>query len=321
MDEGFVDLRRNLATARDDSSFWPSFTDIMMVVVMIFMIASTALVLRNWDLVRELRATILAEQEAEEKARFASETSATLEEQLARARREVTELRARLLQSEETNQARTRQLNRQEQRMLALQAEHRSLTANLEQARLAARRSRDELAQAQAETKQLVDIRDSLQTRLQQTRDDMTTLEQRSVEQATELAEAQQQQVRSEQQLVSLQGEYDDIRIKYDKLVMPARSPSGKHVVAVRYWKEGEYYHIRLRDADEEQYQAVTREQLHARLSELKDQYAGKLYVKVIIPDDSELSYSEAWGFTFDILKKYDYYHQNGGDAETTAAE
>ena len=94
MDEGFVDLRRNLHTA-GDGSFWPSFTDIMMVVAMIFMIASTALVLRNWDLVRELRATIMAEQQAEEKARSATETSATLEEQLARARRELAELRTR----------------------------------------------------------------------------------------------------------------------------------------------------------------------------------------------------------------------------------
>lgn len=311
MEEGFVNLRRNLETSGDDATFWPSFTDIMMVVVMIFMIASTALVLRNWDLVRELRATIMAEQQAEEKARSATETSATLEEQLARVRREVAELRARLAQSEEANQASTRQLNRKEQRLLALQAERQQLTADLEQAGIAARRSRDELAQAQAQAQQLVDARDSLQTRLQQALDDMTTLEQRSLEQATELAAAQQQQVQSKQQLVSLQGEYDDIRIKYDKLVRPARSSSGKHVVAVRYWKEDEHYQTRLRDAGEEQYQAVNREQLHARLSELKDEYADKLYVKVIIPDDSGLSYSEAWGFIFNILKKYDYYHQD----------
>ncbi len=321
MDEGFVDLRRNLTAAGDDGSFWPSFTDIMMVVAMIFMIASTVLVLRNWDLVRELRATIAAEQQAEEKARFATETSATLEEQLARVRREAAELSERLLQSEETNQAHTRQLNRKEQRLLALQAERQQLTADLDQAGIAARRSRDELVQVQAQAKQLTDARDSLQTRLQQARDDMAQLEQRSVEQATGLAAAQQQRVQSEQQLVSLQGDYDDIRIKYDKLVKPARSSSGKHVVTVRYWKDGKYYQIRLRDAGEERYQTVTHKQLHARLSELKDEYAGKLYVKVIIPDDSELSYSEAWGFTFDILKKYDYYHQDGSNGETTAAE
>ena len=310
MEEGFVDLRRNLATT-GDGSFWPSFTDIMMVVAMIFMIASTALVLRNWDLVHELRATIMAEQEAEEKARYATETSATLEEQLARMRREVADLRARLAQSEETNQTKTRQLNRKEQRLLALQAERQQLTADLEQAGITARRNRDELAQAQSQAQQLATVRDDLQARLDQVRADMTQLEQRSLEQAEELAAVQQQQVQSEQQLVSLQGEYDDIRVKYDKLVKPARSSTGKHVVTVRYWKEGEYYQVRLRDAGEERYQAVNRKQLHARLSALKDKHADKLYVKVIIPDDSGLSYSEAWGFTFDILKKYDYYHQD----------
>ena len=42
----------------------------------------------------------------------------------------------------------------------------------------------------------------------------------------------------------------------------------------------------------------------------LKDKYGNLLYVKLIIPDDSGLSYNEAWSFTVDMLDKYDYYHQ-----------
>jgi hypothetical protein len=34
------------------------------------------------------------------------------------------------------------------------------------------------------------------------------------------------------------------------------------------------------------------------------------LYVKVIIPDNSGLSYNEAWRFTNDMLTRYDYYSQ-----------
>jgi hypothetical protein len=49
---------------------------------------------------------------------------------------------------------------------------------------------------------------------------------------------------------------------------------------------------------------------LNKRLAKLKDTYAGNLYVKVIIPEDSGLSYSEAWNFTYDLLRNYDYYHQ-----------
>jgi len=321
MSEGFVDLRRNFAASGNEGSFWPSFTDIMMVVVMIFMIASTVLLLRNWELVRELRATIASERQAEEKARSATATSATLEEQLAAAHRRIDELAARLAQSEETNQARTRQLNRQEQRLLSMQAERQQLTASLEQARLTERRSRDELTQVQTRAGDLQDARDRLQARLQQTLEEMDLLEQRNVEQAAELADVQQRRVQSEQQLVSLQGEYDEIRIKYDKLVRPARSATGKHVVTVRYWKEGKYYQIRLKDADDDDYQVMTRKQLHARLEDLRDRHGGDLYVKVIIPDDSGLSYSEAWNFTFDILNKYDYYHQDSRGTAETAAE
>ena len=60
-----------------------------------------------------------------------------------------------------------------------------------------------------------------------------------------------------------------------------------------------------------EEFTTVTRKELHERLSELKDLYGGALYVKVIIPDDSGLSYNEAWSFTYNTLKQYDYYHQN----------
>ena len=64
MDEGFIDLRQKHDAGMGSDSFWPSFTDIMMVVVMIFMIASTVLMLRNWELVEKLRATIEAEYAA-----------------------------------------------------------------------------------------------------------------------------------------------------------------------------------------------------------------------------------------------------------------
>lgn len=311
MEEGFVDLRRNTVAVGAESSFWPSFTDIMMVVVMIFMIASTVLVLRNLDLVRELRATIEKERQAEALARSATETSATLEEQLAMSRRELADLRARLQQAEEANRKSTRQLNQQAQRLLALEADKQQLAASLEQTQRTLHQRSEELARSRGEATQLAEARDRLEARLQQSQEEQARLEEENAGQAAELAEVQRQRTLSEQQLVSLQGEYDEIRIKYDKLVRPARSSSGKHVVSVRYWKEGKYYQIRLRDAGEDSYQAVSRKELHERLQALKDKYGADLYVKVIIPDDSGLSYSEAWGFTFDILKKYDYYHQD----------
>ncbi|MGB7931414.1 MAG: hypothetical protein WCH04_04205, partial [Gammaproteobacteria bacterium] len=101
MDEGFIDLRQHTETGISHVSFWPSFTDIMMVVVVIFMMASSVLILRNMALVRDLRATIDAQHNAEEAARSASETSATLEEQLAQTQNELSRLRMRLMRANE----------------------------------------------------------------------------------------------------------------------------------------------------------------------------------------------------------------------------
>ena len=61
MSDGFVDLRQNQAQLVDES-FWPSFTDIMTVVVMIFLIATSILIVKNWELVQELQTRIIVEQ-------------------------------------------------------------------------------------------------------------------------------------------------------------------------------------------------------------------------------------------------------------------
>jgi chromosome segregation ATPase len=313
VDGGFVDLRQpaDAGGGNGNDSFWPSFTDIMMVVVMIFMLASTFLVVRNWDLVRELRATIEAEREAEALARSMTETSATLEERLAQAQHALSELRMQLMRANEVNRATQTQLGDTEQRLLDSEAEREQLSSSLTQAQR-------ELRLAEDRYRQLSDTSSTLEQRLQETLAEIRQLEQARDTQSEEMAELRQKFTVSEQQFAMLQGDYDDLEVKYNKLIKPARSARGKHVVSVRYWKEGKYYQIRLKDMDEEKYQTVSRKQLHQRLTELKDKYGGKLYVKVIIPDDSGLSYSEAWGFTFNILKEYDYYHQDqpGGSSQ-----
>ena len=50
MSDEFVDLRSGDLSSE---SFWPSFTDIMTVIVMIFLIAMVVLLMRNMELVRE----------------------------------------------------------------------------------------------------------------------------------------------------------------------------------------------------------------------------------------------------------------------------
>ena len=43
---------------------------------------------------------------------------------------------------------------------------------------------------------------------------------------------------------------------------------------------------------------------------ELPHQIGQDLYVKIIIPEDSGLTYNEAWTFMRGLLVKYDYYYQ-----------
>jgi len=311
MNEGFIDLRSNPETGAGGDTFWPSFTDIMMVIVMIFMMASTVLVMRNWDLVQELRATIEAENQAKELARSMTETSATLEEQLAQAQHINSEMRMQLMRADENRQSMQEQLSAQQQQILALTEEQQRLASSLQQSRRAGQQSADQLAKVSADHDQLTVTHAALQERLQQVLDELAASEQTSREQAVELAGLRQGYSLSAQQLDTLQGDYDELMVKYDRLIRPARSAKGKYVVTVRYWKDDEGDNqLRFKDADDKDYSVVTRKELHQRLSKLKDKHAGELYVKLIIPDDSGLSYNEAWGFTLDILDKYDYYHQ-----------
>jgi len=102
VNEQFVDLRqRDLSS----ESFWPSFTDIMMVVVIIFLLTSMLLMVKNWELLDQLRNSMAAEEQAAKIIDDTSHENATLEEQLAQSQNEISLLRMQLLQaSEQANQ-------------------------------------------------------------------------------------------------------------------------------------------------------------------------------------------------------------------------
>ncbi|MGI9318119.1 MAG: hypothetical protein ACR2QW_12380, partial [bacterium] len=58
-EDGFIDLRIGYGTrGPGDDSVWPSFTDIMTVVVMIFLMALVIIMVRNNELNRELLSSI-----------------------------------------------------------------------------------------------------------------------------------------------------------------------------------------------------------------------------------------------------------------------
>jgi chromosome segregation ATPase len=309
MEEGFVDLRQSDA-AVGSASFWPSFTDIMMVVVMIFMIASVVLMLRNWELLHEQRATMDAKIKAEELARSAAETSETLEERLVRAQSEISRLRMQLMRATEIVDLKSRKLTEAEEHVLALETEKQKLSGGLQTATRQLTEIGEQLRQRSTEYERLQETHAATDTRLKATLEQLAGLEDTSRQQAIDLAELRKTSSLTEEQLLTLQGDYDTLQVKYDKLVKPARTARGKYVVSVRYWKDKDYYHIDYKEPDDASFIPLTKSALYGHLDKLKAKYGNTLYIKVIIPEDSGLSYSEAWGFTFDVLKKYDYYHQ-----------
>jgi len=120
----------------------------------------------------------------------------------------------------------------------------------------------------------------------------------------------QKERTTTETQLLSLKGEFDTLDTKYQKLLQPARSSKGKFVVSVVYKKSGAKRVIRLKSSPKGSYKTVKKAELYKRLSSLKKKHKTDLYIKVIIPKNSNLSHNDAWKFTTNLQQKYDYYFQ-----------
>ena len=68
---------------------------------------------------------------------------------------------------------------------------------------------------------------------------------------------------------------------------------------------------IRYRQPGDTGFSRLSLAEVEARLDKLKREQGKNLYVKIIIPDDSGLTYNEAWDFMRKLLVKYDYYYQD----------
>ncbi|MDH5612495.1 MAG: hypothetical protein OEY66_08585 [Gammaproteobacteria bacterium] len=303
MQQGFTNLRTHSDSENGHESFWPSFTDIMMVVVMIFMITSVVVVMRNWELVQELRNTMESERLAEEMVRSANETNETLEERLAQAQYQLSELRMALMQAKEIDEEKSNQLSDREKQLLIIQLSLKQQQDENENSQRAIVLLNEEVAAQNA----TITSNENRIISLNNERDELLkTVE----EQKSKTLMLQGQIDKADGLFQSLQGNFDELKVKYDKLIKPARSAKGKYVVDVRYEKNAKGEKISFRDQGEKEYSYLDRSELDFRLAELKKKYPKKLYLKIIIPEDSGLTYNEAWGFMKKFLEKYDYYYQ-----------
>ncbi len=294
MNDQFVDLRRkNLSS----ESFWPSFTDIMMVVVMIFLLTSTILMVRNWELLDQLRTSMAAEEQASKIIHDTSEENATLEEQLSQAQNEISLLRMQMLLANEQKNQLEVELEDQRQQSILVINENTDLKSSLKE-------SETQIIDLSAEI-------DSLKEDLSELSIDVAQKEKALQQEKKKIIIITQKHEEESRKLAALQDDYGSLKVKYDKLIRPARTTKGKYVVSVNYERVNNKERIRFKDASDKQYKTVSEKKLHQLLSALKNKHPKDLYIKIVIPKESGLTYNEAWTFMKDLLDKYDYYSQD----------
>ncbi|MDX8393281.1 MAG: hypothetical protein R8K21_01685 [Mariprofundales bacterium] len=311
------------ALHREDDSgmqegFWPSFTDIMTVIVMIFLMAMLALLLRNMDLIERLQQSLLAQQEATSRSDVANAQLEKTDVALIIAKKKQQSLQQSLLDMQNQlatamqQQVQTTSLLQQKnQHVQKLQQQIQQQQYNLQQAN----QKLQHLAQLQdAYTQQNTNLY-AVQSHYDNLSNQYELLksQQQQQQQAYKLqvANIQQQLFGQNNREVILRDAYSQLARKYSDLLRPSRSPLGKYVLQVRYHLANNGQEVFSINTDEQaNAKNVNRAQLDAYLLQAKQRYGKSLYVKVIIPDNSGLSFTEAWRFTHDLLSKYDYYNQ-----------
>jgi len=315
MDGSFVDLRLNQRSGQGEDSFWPSFTDIMTVIVMIFMLAMVILLLRNMELLNQLRATMASEQQAAELARTTGEENATLEEKLIAREYELSMLRMQQMRMDERAEEQEAAIASQRHQITTLSREREQLDSQVARLTREGEVQRNQLTQANRNIEQLNIAIDQANQQQTLTQADLEALRLAYGKQEEALNTALSRNELTSRELSDLQLNFADLQIKYDKLVRPARTAKGKTVVEVRYAKSGGKYLIDYRGPGESDFTRISQQRLDDKLSQLKAK-DNNLYIKVILPKDSGLSYSEAWSFTNHLHKNYDYYFQEEAQKE-----
>ena len=375
---GFVDLRLGHGSGGiGDDSVWPSFTDIMTVIVMIFLMALVVIMVRNFELDRELSSTtearnvttrinqdlanrliqIEASLSATESEKDVLETdlgvalkrlSALLLEQqslttnIEKAVREQEQLQQAntlLEQQKATAQSEISTLTTSEQtlsqeikslivQLSVLKLESSEQIANLAddktalhetidaaslqlaEVRLALEQSRAQNAALTQQVTELETLGQDSEQKYRVASEDILALAALIKQRVAENAALQAQAAASAQQFRSLQEEYDALDETYRDLIRPARSAAGKQVATVWIEKSATGLQYKMTQQDQTEPQIVSVQQMHQTLQTLKEKFSNLLYIKIIIPKNSGLSYDEAADATQDVLQKYDYYFQ-----------
>ena len=288
-DQGsFTDLRLN--QHNEGENFWPSFTDIMMVIVMIFLLAMVILITRNMELVNQLRNSLQAEQAATQQVQSTSQQNSQLNQRLQAAEKDADMMRLKLMDLSDEHQHTIAQLSQLQDSYTSLQQSQHQL----KQDKAALTTQQQQLNQ------QLLDANQSY-----------LALQHQWQNQQRDILGLQQSRDSDRETIQKLKATYAGLEKKYQRLIRPARSSKGRFVVQVRYQKVQGELHIAIKLPSDRSFIPVNSSAMHEKLTAMKQAHPHKLYVKIIFPEHSGLSYNEAWKITESLLRMYDYYYQD----------
>jgi chromosome segregation ATPase len=292
-----INLRVNDDLNASDTSIWPSFTDIMTVVLMIFMIIMTAVIIKNSDLYEQLLLSKNTEKKAVETLEESKTIIADLEEKLHSKEMEIILINDEMEFVRSSLDAKVAIIS-----MLEDSAENRKKhIQELESMTISMRMNYErQMAVISENTKRKIEEFNRkfayLSDSLNKSNQIILVLNSEKKDLALTLAKER--------------NTYSALEKKYNKLIRAARSPAGKKVVTVHYSKADGKYRILFKGIEATTFEKVDQQEMHQRLASLKEKWKKSLYVKVIIPNKSGLTYNEAWSFTRNVLSAYDYYYQ-----------
>ena len=306
---GFTDLRVNRQAQSSDATLWPSFTDIMTVILMVFMLTMVVVIIKNADLITQIRLSRAMQAESEQQLQDNVQVLADLrlrntdlEEAVRSTRMEIILLSDEMQRLEDNLEIKAAAIAR-------LGDEKENLEENLRLIRLNLTEKQEELDNAQM---MIAGIRDEAERTNRQLSLQIAELLTRLEENETTMLTLTDEKTDLELALARQRKDFTSLEGKYLKLVRPARSSLGKEVVSVQFLKtDGQ---AQLPD------QGYRADQLgrylpgRALLATGAIEGAagrGALY-QGGDSGHSGLSYNEAWDFTKQVLSEFDYYYTDG---------
>ena len=211
--DGFVDLRisPSVSGRSDEDSVWPSFTDIMTVVVLIFLVSLIVILMRNTELVQQLRDSM-------SQTETMSSQQSELEIRIATLGDSITQLQAALERSERAKSAAEQTATQRQQEILALLSDVADLTGVRELLTEEKANLTQQLDQVRAERQALGEDKAMLLETQQQMRSQIASLEENKANLTEQLDQVQTDRDGRQQQLAISEQQREALASNLDRV-------------------------------------------------------------------------------------------------------